>query len=494
MCHSLVWVVATLIAARLRQLAPTYTGLSLEIYTFIENLSINCYNQPVMKPELILPGGDLERVRIAFAYGADAVYVGLNKHSLRKAEIRFDIPEIGEAIAHAHSLGKRLFVTFNIFAHNEHLADIEKDMALVAKFGPDAFIIADPGVMQIAKRVAPDVPIHVSTQANTTNIEDVKFWHEMGAKRVVLARELTLTEISEIHAAVPEMELEAFVHGSMCISYSGRCLLSNYMTGRSSNLGDCSQPCRWSYRVYSDKNPSCHPEQSEGSRDSSVPQNDNEDEKYFLEEKQRPGEYFPIEESADGTNIMSSKDLALVEYLPEILATGVTGLKVEGRNKSEYYLATVGYTYRKALDLIEAHKYDNKAKAKLRAELEKINNREYTTGFILGDAKKGETYEGRSPVRKWDYVGVILNEVKDLEILRGAQNDKHYEITVKNKIIKGDKVEILTPGRLYQDEIITISDLDGHEITEINPGKTDQKAFVTLNNTYPENSFIRKQL
>jgi len=402
-----------------------------------------------MKPELILPGGDLERVKIAFAYGADAVYVGLNKHSLRKAEVRFDIPQIKEAIEYAHSIGKRLFVTFNIFAHNEQLADIEKDMATIAKFGPDAFIIADPGVMQIARRVAPSIPIHVSTQTNTTNIEDVKFWHEMGAKRVVLARELTLTEIGQIHAAVPNMELEAFVHGSMCISYSGRCLMSNYMTGRSANLGDCSQPCRWNYKVY-------------------------------LEEKQRPGELFPAEETENGTNIMSSKDLALVEYLPEILATGVTGLKVEGRNKSEYYLATVGYTYRKALDLIGAGKYDKKTKAELRAELDKVNNREYTTGFILGDAKYGETYEGRSPVRDWDYVGRFI--------------DDKGQIVVKNKLVTGDKVEILTPDKLFADEVLAITDPQGHELTEINPGKTDQKAVIKLKSSYQANSFIRKQL
>ena len=402
-----------------------------------------------MKPELILPGGDLERVKIAFTYGADAVYVGLNKHSLRKAEIRFDIPEIGVAIKHAHSLGKRLFVTFNIFAHNEHLSDIEKDMALVAKFGPDAFIIADPGVIQIAKRVAPEIAIHVSTQANTTNIEDVKFWHEMGAKRVVLARELTLAEIGEIHAAVPEIELEAFVHGSMCISYSGRCLMSNYMTGRDSNLGECAQPCRWNYKTY-------------------------------LEEKTRPGEFYPIEESEEGTYIMSSKDLALVEYLPEILAAGVTGLKVEGRNKSEYYLATVGYTYRKALDLVSAGKFTDKAKKELRSELDKINNRDYTTGFILGDAKKGETYNDRAPIRKWDYVGEFI--------------DNNGQIVVKNKIVKGDKVEILTPKQLFQDKILGITDPDGNEITEVNPGKTDQKAILKLSRSYPKDSFIRKEL
>jgi U32 family peptidase len=461
-----------------------------------------------MKPELILPGGDLERVKIAFAYGADAVYVGINKHSLRKAEIRFDIAELDEAIEHAHSLNKRLFVTFNIFAHNKHLADIEKDMAIVAKMNPDAFIIADPGVMQIAKRVAPNVAIHVSTQANTTNIEDVRFWHELGAKRVVLARELTLAEISEIHAAVPEMELEAFVHGSMCISYSGRCLMSNYMTGRDANQGECAQPCRWNYRVYSSS------EQSESRSVSRLCSNNNapitlsgtkgpgsavldsscgqNDEKFYLEEKTRPGEFYPIVEHEEGTYIMSSKDLALVEHLPEVLAAGVTGLKVEGRNKSEYYLATIGYTYRKALDLIAAGKYDNKAKAELRAELDKVNNRTYTTGFIFGDAKSGETYNDRAPIRKWDYVGQIIDYPSSAVEKISTKSGNNHLVTVKNKIVKGDQVEILTPGKLFQDEILAITDLDNNEITEINPGKTDQKAIIKLSRNYEINSFIRK--
>jgi len=436
----------------------------------------------MIKPELILPGGDLERVKVAFAYGADAVYVGLNKHSLRKAEVRFDIPQIKEAIEHAHSLGKRLFVTFNIFAHNDQLADIERDMKEIASYGPDAFIMADIGVINIAKRVAPQVLIHISTQANTVNIEDVRFWRDYGAKRVVLARELTLAEIGQIHQAVPDIELEAFVHGSMCISYSGRCLMSNYMTGRSANLGDCAQPCRWNYRVCArvsnDKLRVSNKSELRKSQNQSELVNQNSE--LFLEEIKRPGEYFPIEETENGTNIMSSRDLALVEYLPEILDAGVVGLKIEGRNKSEYYLATVGYTYKKALDLIEVGKYDQKAKNELRAELDKVNNREYTTGFILGDAKKGETYEGRSPIREWDYVGQLIDD-------RG-------QIIVKNKLAKGDKVEVLTPDKLYQDEILAITSLEGHELTEVNPGKTDQKAIVKLKNNYPANSFIRKKL
>jgi putative protease len=432
-----------------------------------------------MKPELILPGGDLERVKIAFTYGADAVYVGLNKHSLRKAEVRFDIPQIKEAIEYAHSLGKRLFVTFNIFAHNEQLADIEKDMKEIAKCKPDAFIMADIGVISLSKKVAPEVPIHVSTQANTVNLEDVKFWRDFGAKRVVLARELTLKEISEIHKAVPEIELEVFVHGSMCISYSGRCLLSNYMTGRHSNLGDCAQPCRWNYRVYSDKVPSS----SRAVRgiqdpilDSSCGQND---EKFYLEEKMRPGEYFPIEESEDGTNIMSSKDIALVTELDKLLKTGVIGLKVEGRNKSEYYLASIGYTYRKALDAITSNKFDEKLKKELYKELQKVNHRDYTTGFIYGDAKKGETYSGRSPVRDWEYVGQFI--------------DNEGQIIVKNKLSVDDKVEVLTSKEIIKDNIVAIIDVD-NIVDEINPGRKDQRATIKLKNNYPANTFIRKKL
>jgi len=402
-----------------------------------------------MKPELILPGGDLERVKIAFLYGADAVYVGLNKHSLRKAEVRFDIPDIKEAIEHAHLLGKRLFVTFNIFAHNKHLEDIEKDMKAIAKFKPDAFIMADIGVINIAKRVAPNVAIHVSTQANTVNIEDVKFWRDYGAKRVVLARELSLAEIKEIHETVPDIELEAFVHGSMCISYSGRCLMSNYVKGRDANLGECVQPCRWNYNVY-------------------------------LEEKNRPGEYFPAEESAEGTYIMSSKDLAAIEILPEILESGIVGLKVEGRNKSEYYLASVGHTYRRALDAIEQNIYTNVLKSELLSELKKNNHRDYTTGFFLGKAIDGETYEDRSPIRKWDYVAEFI--------------DENGKIIVKNKIEYGDIVEVLTPNGIYPEKVLSLLDLSGKRLGEINPGKADQKAIIKLTNAYPIYSFVRKQI
>lgn len=276
------------------------------------------------KPELVLPAGDLHRVKIAFSYGADAVYVGLDKYSLRKAEVRFTIPQIKKAIEYAHSLDKKLYVTFNIFAHNKHLKSLEKDMKAIGKFHPDAFIISDPGVVALAQKVAPKIPIHLSTQANTVNIESVEFWLRQGIKRIVLARELMLKEITEIKKAVPKMELEIFVHGAMCISYSGRCLLSAAMTGRSANLGKCAQPCRWQYKTY-------------------------------LEEAKRKGEFYPIEEDEKGTYLMNSKDLCLIEHLDKIVAAGITGLKIEGRNKTDFYVASAARAYRQALAAVTSN-------------------------------------------------------------------------------------------------------------------------------------------
>ena len=470
-----------------------------------------------MKPELILPGGDLERVKIAFFYGADAVYVGLNRYSLRKTEVRFSFAELKEAIEYAHKLSKRIFVTFNIFAHNEQIEELKRDLAKVADYKPDAFIISDPGIVNLAQRFAPEIPIHLSTQANTTNVESVRFWEKQGVKRIVLARELSLEEIKEIHEAVPKMELEAFVHGAMCISYSGRCLLSAYMTGRKANLGDCAQPCRWNYRVYSSNDS----EKSTDDNSSSLHSNNN----FYLEEKMRTGEYYPIEESEDGTTIISSKDLRLVRYLPEILQAGVTGLKIEGRNKSEYYLATTTYAYRRALKYIEQGNYRSIEKEILEKELEKLNYRGYTTGLLFSDAKKGETTDSRKHKKKWEYLGIVtknqlpttsqatppaaipsdrpnnlqvgrtVEESPKKNFLHPARDTKTigYEIIVKNKIANGDVVEVLTPEGVHEDKVISILDLSGKPLEEINPGKEDQKAIVYLSKTYPENSIIRRK-
>ncbi len=403
------------------------------------------------KPELILPGGDSNRAKIALDFGADAVYVGLNKHSLRKGEVRFKIPEIKEIIEYAHSKKKKVYVTFNIFAHNEHLPKIKRDIKKIAELKPDAFIIADPGVLQVAQKLAPEIPLHISTQANVTNTEQVRFWQEIGARRVILARELTLDEIKKIHKEIPEAELEIFVHGSMCISYSGRCLLSAYMTDRSANLGDCAQPCRWNYNVY-------------------------------LEEKERPKEFFPIKETKEGSNILSSKDLAAIEHIDEIIDAGVTGLKVEGRNKTEYYLASVALAYREALDLAIRKRYQKTDKERLKKELEKIAHRGYTSGFLFKKAREGEVYLDRSPIEKWRYVGQIIKNT--------SQKEKRHKVVIKNRIKKGAEAEILTPEGATKDKILEIK-VDNKPVSEISPGKTNQKANVSLKINYSEGSLIR---
>lgn len=443
------------------------------------------------KPELVMPGGDLERVKIAFLYGADAVYVGLSQYSLRKAEVRFSTSEIKEAIAYAHSLGKKLFVTFNIFAHNEHFATIEQDMKKIAKFGPDAFIVADPGILNVAKRVAPDVPIHLSTQANTINSESVKFWLSQGVKRVVLGRETTLADIKEIKKAAPEMELEIFVHGAMCISYSGRCLLSSALTGRSSNLGQCTQPCRWPYKLKElQVSNSEFPVKSELNSFEIDSKLKTQNSKFFLEEPTRPGELMEIQEDENGTYIMNSKDICLIEYLDQIQAAGIDALKVEGRNKTGYYLASVARMYRKGIDLAFVDKLTPKIKSELLAELEKVTHRPYTTGFLLDKAKSGETFEGRNPIYGNRYLGYILeSENKNLKM-----NSRIVQVLVKNKIEQGKTYEIITPGDTITVIAKGIKDADDNDIPVANPGRDDERVWVEFDHFVPEMSFLREQI
>lgn len=401
-------------------------------------------------PELVLPGGDLHRVRIAFLYGADAVYVGLDKYSLRKAEIRFTIAEIGKAISLAHSLGKKLYVTFNIFAHNANLKTIENDMKRITAFAPDAFIISDPGIVAIAKKVAPKVAIHLSTQANTVNSESVKFWAAQGIKRIVLARELTLKEITAIKKAAPKVELEVFAHGAMCISYSGRCLMSAVLTGRSANLGACTQPCRWPYNLY-------------------------------LEDATRPGEMMKMEEDAQGTYLMSSKDLCTIEHIDKLAKAGASALKIEGRNKTDFYVATVASAYSRALKLFAENKFNTKTKKELMVELESLTRRGYTTGFLFGDAQNGETFPGRQPILGKRYLGYISKFHKDT----------WSTVAVKNKIESGKEYEILTPNGVEKFKIIKIKD-GSKVVPEANPGQKDKKVIVKSSIPLPCDSFIHE--
>ena len=402
-----------------------------------------------MKSELILPAGDLYKAKIAYIYGADACYGGLAKYSLRKAEVDFDFYTLKEAIDLAHSLGKKFYVTFNIFAHNYNLEKIEEDIKKIAAFGPDAIIASDPGIINFVRENS-DIPIHLSTQANTTNWQSVKFWKDLGVKRIVLARELTIEEITEIHDKVPDIELEVFVDGAMCISYSGRCLLSAIMTGREANQGDCAQPCRWLYKGQ-------------------------------IEERLRPGEFFPVEEDEKGTYIFNSKDLRLIDHLDKLLNVGVTGLKVEGRNKSEYYVAVIANAYRSALEALKKGHY-KEALPELLEETEKINYRDYTTGFLLGKAKEGEVYPERVQIRKYNLLGVIEKNEKT-----GAK------LLTRNQFKVGDEVEVLTPGEVFSDKILDIFDKNG-QVSIANPGTKDHIVWVKLEKKYPKFSMIRKRI
>lgn len=400
-------------------------------------------------PELVLPAGDRHRAGIALKYGADAVYLGLDRNSLRKAEIRFTEAEIKKTIIEAHDAGKRVFVTFNIFAHEGQLAAIKNDLKKLAAYSPDAFIISDPGIINLAKTVAPKVPIHLSTQANTLNSEALKFWARQGVKRVVLARETTLADIKMIRKAAPKMEIEVFVHGAMCISYSGRCLISATLTGRSANLGSCTQPCRWPYNVY-------------------------------LEDQTRPGELMEMKETEEGTYLMSSKDLCLIEHLDRLADAGVDAFKIEGRNKTDYYVATVASAYRRALNLLKNGKYTPSAKKELKVEMEGLTRRGYTTGFMFGDAKKGETYSGRQPIYGKKYLGFV-----------SAQHKPNWStIVVKNKIETGKTYEVLTPEGVSEFQIERMKD-GSKNISEANPGTKDKKVIALTTIPLPCDSFIR---
>jgi len=402
------------------------------------------------KPELILPAGTLYKAKIAYMYGADACYGGLAKHSLRKAEVVFDFEDLKKAVNLAHSMGKKFYVTVNIFAHNEDIRVIIEDIKRIEEIEPDGIIASDPGVINyILKNTK--IPVHISTQANTTNWLSAKYWKEQGIKRIVLARELSLKEIEEINKKVPQLELEVFVHGAMCISYSGRCLMSAVMTGRKANLGDCAQPCRWQYKQY-------------------------------VEEKMRPGEFFLAEEDNRGTYIFNSKDLRLIEHLPEMVEAGVSSFKIEGRNKSEYYVATIARAYRKAINLIGNKDYNQKIK-ELVLETEAINYRNYTTGFIFGEAKKGEVFPERVQIRKYNLLGVLENYEENLA-----------KMPVRNNFKVGDEIEVLTPNKIYKETINKILDKNKKEVGVVSPGTKEHIAYIELKNKYPELSMIRKKI
>lgn len=380
----------------------------------------------MQKPELLAPAGDLERLKMAFLYGADAVYIGGEEFSLRAYAENFSIEDMKEGIEFAHYIGKKVYVTANIFPHNKDLSGIEKYVRQISELKADAVIASDPGVIDIIKEKAPEMKFHISTQANNVNWRTVNHWYKEGAERVILARELSLEEIKEIRSKVPDnLQLEAFIHGAMCISYSGRCLLSNYMAGRESNMGACAHPCRWQY--------------------------------YLMEEK-RPGEYFPVYENERGTFIFNSNDLCMIEYIPEIFESGISSLKIEGRMKSSFYVATVVKAYRQAIDdyLDNPQKY-NDNKNKYLQELSKASHRNFTTGFYLGKSgTESHNYSSGSYIREYDFIGIVL----DYDNLTGIAT-----VEQRNRFFKGDKIEVVPPsGEWFGDTVQWIRNSEGEDI------------------------------
>lgn len=358
------------------------------------------------KMELLAPAGDLEKLKIAIDYGADAVYFGGEAFGLRAGAGNFTKEEIREGAKYAHERGKRIYMTVNIFAHNEDIRLLPDFLRGIADLEIDAFLVSDPGVIAVFREILPDAVLHLSTQANTTNYMTAKFWYDMGISRIVAAREMSFEELREFRREIPEdMEIEAFVHGAMCISYSGRCLMSNFMTVRDANRGACAHPCRWNYSL--------------------------------MEEK-RQGEYFPVEEDQRGTYVFNSKDLCMIGHIPEMVEAGIASAKIEGRMKTIFYAATVVRVYREAIDRYYADPASYRFRPEWLEELSKVSNRHFTTGFFLGRPdESAQNYESSAYIRKYDFIGIVRSYDGETGSALIEQRN-HFRV--------GDEIEIFGPG------------------------------------------------
>jgi len=404
------------------------------------------------KPELLIPASSLEVLKTAVHFGADAVYIGGEVFSLRAKSRNFTRADMEEGIAYAHDKGVRVFVTANILAHNKDLDEIESYFKELKEIKPDALIISDPGVFDLAKFIYPEIELHVSTQANNTNYGTYNFWYKQGAKRVVSARELSLAEIKELRERIPDdLEIETFVHGAMCISYSGRCLLSSYFTGRDANQGACTHPCRW---------------------------------KYALMEENRPGEYLPVYENERGTYIFNSKDLCMIEHIPELARAGIDSFKIEGRMKTALYVAVVTRTYRKAID--DYFKDINLYKENLnnyREEISKCTYRQFTTGFFFNKPTyETQIYDSNTYIKEYTYLGII-----------GKKNDDGmYALEQRNKFAIGDVIEVMKPdGRNISVKVKVMKDEEGHTIE--NCPHPRQRIYVDLGIRLSQGDLLRRK-
>jgi putative protease len=362
---------------------------------------MNAVKPETGRPLLIAPAGNLQKLKVAIAFGADAVYLSGRRLSLRAQAENFSPEQMADAVEYAHLNGARVYTLLNVFPHNENLADLREELQAAAALKPDAIVVSDLGAFELARETAPDIPIHISTQANVTNLRTAMFWARLGASGIILARELRLEEVSEI-ALHLDIGVEIFIHGAMCMAYSGRCFMSKHFVGRDSNLGDCAQPCRWRYR---------------------------------LVEEKRPYDILDVEESIDGTVIFSSRDLCMIEHIPEVVASGVRGLKIEGRMKSVYYVGVTTRAYRQALDAFSASPDDYRFDPAWLEEIGTTSNREFTTGFYLGEMQKGLTPSGGAErTGTHSFLGIVTETI-GVDAL----------IEVRNRFEKGDGIQCVQP-------------------------------------------------
>lgn len=404
------------------------------------------------KTELLIPAGSLEVLKTAVRYGADAVYIGGEDFGLRAKAHNFTIEEMQEGVAFAHEFGCKAYLTVNIFAHNQDIEGIRSYFQSIRQVAIDGMIISDPGVVMLAKELLPEVEIHISTQANNTNYETFLFWYRQGIRRVVTARELSLDEIYEIRKRIPEdMQIESFVHGAMCISYSGRCLLSSYFTGRDANQGACTHPCRW---------------------------------KYAIVEEQRPGEYLPIDEDDRGTYIFNSKDLCMIEHLPEMIGAGIDSFKIEGRMKTALYVATVARTYRKAIDDYKAglEVYQSHLE-EYRSEIAKCTYRQFTTGFYYGKPNADtQIYDNNTYIREYTYIGMV----------QAVDEQGFLVLEQKNKFLVGETLEaMLFDGENLSLQVVEIQNDEGQKMESAPHPR--QLLHINLGRTLPIGCILRRQ-
>ncbi|MDY2608219.1 MAG: U32 family peptidase [Lachnospiraceae bacterium] len=419
-------------------------------------------NKQRRHPELLIPASSLEVLKVAVIFGADAVYIGGEAFGLRAKAKNFTLEEMKEGVEFAHEHNVKVYVTANILAHNRDLEGAYEYFEELKDVKPDALIISDPAIFTIAKEVLPDMEIHISTQANNTNYGTFNFWYKQGAKRVVTARELSLEEIKEIRRNIPDdLEIETFVHGAMCISYSGRCLLSSFMAGRDANQGACTHPCRWKYSVV---------------------------------EESRPGQYMPVYENERGTYIFNSKDLCMIEHIKELVESGIDSLKIEGRMKTALYVATVARTYRMALD--DYKKSEELYRSRLpfyKEEIAKCTYRQYTTGFFFGKPDENtQIYDSNTYIKEYTYLGIVGNEVDRSSIVNDDNAGVLYEIEQRNKFTVGEQIELMKPdGTNVEVTVMEIFDEDGNKMESAPHPK--QKLFINLGTKLDKYDILRRK-